>query len=215
MVSDGGGLVRAFRACGCGGLRLRLIRPTIGTCSTVSGASRCASPIGCCSRGGSCAGRRSTARYVAVWHGDRVLVIRNSYRRLAVVSRRRPRARRDAARRRAARAARRGGRPRGSGAARLLRRARASKSSYAEDHAHVFELRCGAAPEVRVDRREVIWAEFLTPEDALARGVVGRRLRARIAASERVTRRAPPPPPPRTTPPRASSAGSPSAGARG
>ena len=45
--------------------------------------------------------------------------------------------------------------------------------SYAEDHAHVFELRCAAAPEVRVDRREVIWADFLTPEDALARGVVG------------------------------------------
>ena len=47
------------------------------------------------------------------------------------------------------------------------------RNSYAEDHAHVFELHCDAAPELRVDRREVIWADFLTPEEALARGVVG------------------------------------------
>ena len=110
--------------------------------------------------------------YIAVWHGDSVLVIRNSYRkRLSFPA---------------------GGRARGEtllGTAQrelfeeVGIRAEAEQLAYygelvyrmryAEDHAHFFELRCGAAPEVRVDRREVIWAEFLTPEDAIARGVVG------------------------------------------
>ena len=110
--------------------------------------------------------------YVAVWHGDRLLVIRNSYRkRLSLPA---------------------GGRARGEtlrdAAARELREEvgvcveadqlayygeLVHHTGYAEDHAHVFELRCGAAPELRVDRREVIWADFLTPEDALALGVVG------------------------------------------
>ena len=47
------------------------------------------------------------------------------------------------------------------------------RSRHAEDHAHVFELRCASAPEVSVDRREVISAEFLAPDDALSRGVIG------------------------------------------
>lgn len=148
--------------------------------------------------------------HVAVWHGERVLVIRNSYRKLlSLPAGRRARGETllDAARRE------------------LLEevgiRAEAEQLAYygelvhrvshAEDHAHFFELRCAAAPEVRVDRREVIWADFLIPEDALARGVVG-VVRLYLA---QITRSGPPPPPPRTTPPRASSAGSPSAGARG
>jgi 8-oxo-dGTP pyrophosphatase MutT (NUDIX family) len=148
--------------------------------------------------------------HVAVWHGDRVLVIRNSYRKLLSLPA--------------------GGRVRGEtfveAAARELReevgvRAEVEQLAYygelvyrhhyAEDHAHVFVLRCDAAPDVRVDRREVIWAEFLTPEEALARGVVG----AVRLYLEAVILRAPPPPPPRTTSPRASSSGSPSADARG
>jgi ADP-ribose pyrophosphatase YjhB (NUDIX family) len=42
------------------------------------------------------------------------------------------------------------------------------RHSGVEDHVHFFALRCDAAPEVRIDRREVVWAEFRTPEDALA-----------------------------------------------
>jgi len=148
--------------------------------------------------------------YVAVWHGDRVLVIQNSYRRRLSFPA--------------------GGRARGEtlrdAAARELREevgvsAEADQLAYygeivhrvshAEDHAHFFELHCGAVPELRVDRREVIWANFLTPEDAIARGVVGVVRRY----LERVIRRAPPPPPPRTLPPRASSGGIPSAGEPG
>ena len=45
-------------------------------------------------------------------------------------------------------------------------------SIYAEDHGHVFELRLSAEPAVRIDRREVVWAGFLRPDEALARGVV-------------------------------------------
>ena len=125
--------------------------------------------------------------YIAVWHGERVLVIRNSYRRLLSFPA--------------------GGRARGESlheAARRELREEVSiaaeleeltyygevvhRTSYAEDHAHVFELRRATAPEPRVDRREVIWAEFLTPEDALSRGVVG----AVRLYLEEVTRPAPP-----------------------
>jgi ADP-ribose pyrophosphatase YjhB (NUDIX family) len=110
--------------------------------------------------------------YVAVWHGERVLLIQNSYRkRMSFPA---------------------GGLARGESmldaAMRELHeevgiRASAQQlayhgeivnpSGYAEDHAHIFELRCAEPPEVRVDSREVVWAEFMTPADALARGVVG------------------------------------------
>jgi 8-oxo-dGTP pyrophosphatase MutT (NUDIX family) len=148
--------------------------------------------------------------YIAVWHGERVLVIENSYRRLLSFPA--------------------GGRARGETLLEAARRELREEvgitaaleelayygevvhnARYAEDHGHVFELRCASAPEVRVDRREVVWAEFLSPDDALARGVVG-VVRLYL---EGITRSAPPPPPRRTTPPRASSGGSPSADARG
>ena len=148
--------------------------------------------------------------YVAVWHGERVLVIENSYRKYLSFPA--------------------GGRARGEELHETARRELREEvgiaaqpeelsyygelvhhSRYAEDHGHVFELRCASAPEVRVDRREVVWAEFLAPDDALARGVVGIVRRY----LEEITRNEPPPPPHRTTPPRASSGGSPSAGARG
>ena len=110
--------------------------------------------------------------YVAVWHGEHVLVIQNSYRkRLSFPA---------------------GGRARGETLLEAARRELREEvgisapleelayygefvhhTSYAEDHGHVFELRCASAPEVRVDRREVVWAEFLSRDDALARGVVG------------------------------------------
>ena len=148
--------------------------------------------------------------YVAVWHGERVLVIQNSYRkRLSFPA---------------------GGRARGETLLEAARRELREEvgiaapleelayygefvhhTSHAEDHGHVFELHCASAPEVRVDRREVIWAEFMAPDEALARGVVG-VVRLYL---ESITLRVPPPPPRRTTPPRASSAGSPSAGGRG
>jgi 8-oxo-dGTP diphosphatase len=148
--------------------------------------------------------------YVAVWHGERVLVIRNSYRRLLSFpagGRARGESLHDAARREL--------REEVSIAAELEQLAYYGElvhdTSYAEDHGHVFELRCETAPEPRVDRREVIWADFLTPEEALARGVVG-VVRLYL---EGLTLRAPLPPPPRTTSPPASSGGSPSAVARG
>jgi 8-oxo-dGTP pyrophosphatase MutT (NUDIX family) len=110
--------------------------------------------------------------HVAVWHGERLLVIQNSYRKLLSLPA--------------------GGRARGEtlrdAAVRELREEvgvqvhpdelayygeLVHQTGYAEDHAHVFELRCDTEPEVRIDRREVVWAGFLAPEEALARGVVG------------------------------------------
>ena len=109
---------------------------------------------------------------VAVWHDGRVLVVRNSYRTSlnlpgGGVGRREDH--RDAA-------------------ARELREevgihvAPAALSyvgefveitEYAADHVHLYELRCETEPNYQVDGREVVQGHFLTPEEAIARGVVG------------------------------------------
>ena len=47
-----------------------------------------------------------------------------------------------------------------------------SHAGYAEDHAHFYELRRPAEPAFRVDGREVVWAGFRPPRSALERGVV-------------------------------------------
>jgi 8-oxo-dGTP pyrophosphatase MutT (NUDIX family) len=109
--------------------------------------------------------------YVAVWLGDRLLMIENSYRkRLSLPA---------------------GGLARGEApveaALRELReevgiRARpeqlhfvaeiVSKVGYAEDHAHFYELLCDETPAFVIDRHEVVWADFMRPEEALEAGVV-------------------------------------------
>jgi 8-oxo-dGTP pyrophosphatase MutT (NUDIX family) len=114
---------------------------------------------------------RLEGSYVAVWHAGRVLVIRNSYRqRLSLPA---------------------GGLARGEapadaalrelheevglvGDAAALRYVGeiVDREGYAEDHAHFFELHCDAEPRPVVDAREVVWAGFLRPDEALARGVV-------------------------------------------
>jgi 8-oxo-dGTP pyrophosphatase MutT (NUDIX family) len=117
--------------------------------------------------------RRPTLQgaYVAVWHGGRVLLVRNSYRRKLSLP---------------AGGVARGERP-VDAARRELREETGiacdeaalryvgeivDQSIYAEDHGHVFELRCADEPSARVDRREVVWAGFLHAEEALAQGVV-------------------------------------------
>jgi len=114
---------------------------------------------------------RLEGAYVAVWHGERLLMIRNSYRtRLSLPA---------------------GGLERGEtpvqAALRELREEVGIESDaeslryfgeivdsngYAEDHAHVFELRCAEEPRPAVDGREVVWAGMLGVEEALERGVV-------------------------------------------
>jgi 8-oxo-dGTP pyrophosphatase MutT (NUDIX family) len=112
---------------------------------------------------------RIEGSYVAVWHGARILMIRNSYRRLLSLP---------------AGGIKRGEDPR-TAAVRELREEAGiearpadlvfagvilNPSGYAEDHAHFFELRCDGEPAVRIDEREVVWAEFLLPEEAIAQG---------------------------------------------
>jgi 8-oxo-dGTP pyrophosphatase MutT (NUDIX family) len=115
---------------------------------------------------------RIEGAYVAVWHTGRVLMIRNSYRRrLSLPAGRLERGEspQDAAVRELAEEA---------GiqvpASRLAYHGEiVNADDYAEDHAHVFELHCEREPAVAVDGREVVWAAFLTPADAIERGVVG------------------------------------------
>jgi 8-oxo-dGTP pyrophosphatase MutT (NUDIX family) len=114
---------------------------------------------------------RLEGAYVAVWHGERLLMIRNSYRRKLSMPA--------------------GGLERGEtpvqAALRELREEVGIESDaqalryfgeivdsngYAEDHAHVFELRCAVEPRPAVDGREVVWAGMLRVEEALERGVV-------------------------------------------
>lgn len=122
--------------------------------------------------------------YVAVWHDGRVLLIRNSYRRRDSLP---------------AGGLRRGEAPLAAAVRELNEEvgieARPEALRYvgeivteqlAIDHAHVFELSCDEPPTVRIDRREVVWAGFVAPEEALARGVVApvrRYLESRAAAT--------------------------------
>jgi 8-oxo-dGTP diphosphatase len=123
--------------------------------------------------------------YVAVWHGARLLVIRNSYRRYLSLP---------------AGGLKRRETPRAAAARELREEAGidvaeerlayhgeiVTRAGHAEDHAHVFELHCDAEPDFRVDRREVVWAAFLTPEEALERGVVAvvRRYLERVVGAQ-------------------------------
>ena len=49
---------------------------------------------------------------------------------------------------------------------------------------HFFELSCSEPPEVRIDRREVVWADFVAPEEALARGLVATVRRYLLARAD-------------------------------
>jgi 8-oxo-dGTP diphosphatase len=55
--------------------------------------------------------------------------------------------------------------------------------SYIEDHVHAFELRLPAAPELRVDSREVVWAGFRA-ESALGELPLWRVLEVVLAGRE-------------------------------
>jgi 8-oxo-dGTP pyrophosphatase MutT (NUDIX family) len=113
---------------------------------------------------------RAEGVYVALWHQGRLLAVRNSYRRdLTLPSGRRAR----------------GEDPRGA-AIRELREEVGiilapealepageftMPHGYKRDHVHFFSLEVDAPPPLRIDRREVIWAGFMTPEEMRAGGL--------------------------------------------
>ena len=109
--------------------------------------------------------------YVAVWHGERVLVIRNSYRRKFSL----PAGRLKRGECPAAAAARELAEEVGivvpGDALRYVGQI-VDASGRVVDHAHIFELCCEEEPALHVDGREVIWAGFLSVEQALERGLV-------------------------------------------
>jgi 8-oxo-dGTP pyrophosphatase MutT (NUDIX family) len=118
--------------------------------------------------------RRPTLKgaYVAVWHGGRVLCVRNSYRRLLTLP---------------AGGIARGESPRDAAVRELCEEVAiaappealdyvgeiVSRVGGVEDRAHFFELRCDERePPFRVDHREVVWAAFLSPHQLRAEGTV-------------------------------------------
>ena len=109
--------------------------------------------------------------YVAVWHEGRVLCIRNSYRKnlslpAGGLARREEPV--DAAVRELAEEVAIEARPEDLHYVGEF----VSHAGHAEDHAHFFELRPEGALAFRVDGREVVWADYLAPQDALDEGVV-------------------------------------------
>lgn len=104
---------------------------------------------------------------VAIWHGERILMLRHSYRRRLGWPG--------------------GGMGRGEAPLDAARREikeelgldveedalvyigeTMQRWEYRRDRVWIFELSLGAAPRLRLDRREVVGAEFMTPEAALA-----------------------------------------------
>jgi len=105
---------------------------------------------------------------VAVWHADRVLLVRNSYRRPLSVPAGSLR-RRESPQAAAARELREEvGLCVAADRLRFVREI-VHHTDWKEDHAHLFEVELDEAPHVAIDRREVVWAGFATREEALAR----------------------------------------------
>jgi ADP-ribose pyrophosphatase YjhB (NUDIX family) len=117
--------------------------------------------------------RRPVVRsaYVAVWWDDRLLLIRNSYKRGETVpcgGVHRGESIRSAARRELEEEV-------GIGVAEeKLAPAFQSVVQHecTEDHCHFFELILEAKPELRIDRREVIWADFLPRAELAGRPLI-------------------------------------------
>ncbi len=105
--------------------------------------------------------------YVAVWHGDRVLLVRNSYRRSVSFPAGGLRAKEtplDAAVRELREEVGIRVQPSELQLAREVR----CWQEFHDNHASVFEIRFDEAPAVNIDDREVVWAEF-TAMDELPR----------------------------------------------
>lgn len=114
---------------------------------------------------------RLTGAYVAVWRDERLLCVQNSYRRrLSLPAGGLARGERpiDAALRELREEVSIGARPEELHYVGEI----VSHAGDAEDHAHFFELRPEGQIDFAVDRREVVWAGFLSPQTALERGVV-------------------------------------------
>ena len=97
--------------------------------------------------------------FVAVWHGDRLLVIRNSYKNFKTIPCGLLRRREDPS----ACAVRELREEVGIdvGADQLhLADDFVSRSGYKSDHARIFELICPDRPTIQLDGREVVWSAF-------------------------------------------------------
>lgn len=97
--------------------------------------------------------------YVAVRHGEDVLLIRNSYRSAYSFPSGRRGRREDPAAAAARELREEVGIDVAPDALRLCAEVRLA-TRLVDDHVHVYELHLDAPPEVRIDHREVVWARF-------------------------------------------------------
>ena len=107
---------------------------------------------------------RPTVRsvFVAVWHDDELLVIRNSYKKYKTIPcglMRRGEEPLDCAIRELREEVGIDTRPQNVQLAHEF----TSRSGYKSDHAYIFEMACPERPSIRLDEREVVWGAF---EDA-------------------------------------------------
>ncbi len=104
--------------------------------------------------------------HIAVWCGDRILLVRNSYRRRYTLPCGGVKSEEDirlAACRELFEEVRIEVDPDELG----LEGNYLNRSEFKKDHFALFEIRFTSEPPLQVDNREVIWAGFMTPEEAL------------------------------------------------
>jgi ADP-ribose pyrophosphatase YjhB (NUDIX family) len=109
--------------------------------------------------------------YVAVWHGERVLLIRNSYRQVFSFPSGR-RARQEAPVLAAVRELREEVGLAVAPEALVHVEELVLETRLVTDHVHLFELRLEEEPVIAIDEREVVWAAFEPPERARERALL-------------------------------------------
>ncbi len=105
--------------------------------------------------------------YIAVWHKDRILIIKNSYKRRYTIPCGRIK-RQEALNDAAVRELYEEVRIQTKASQLTFMGKYATQHKYAHDIGHFFEVNLPNKPDFKVDQREVVWARFMTLAEALA-----------------------------------------------
>lgn len=103
--------------------------------------------------------------FIAVWHANRILIVRNSYRKWYIVPCGGIKPKETIERAAVRELFEEVGIKSQIGQIRYVGKY-AERYKYALDIGHFFELELATRPKIEIDNREVIWAEFMAPEEA-------------------------------------------------